>query len=144
MPAEPVTQVEMFETTVAETGPTDAFEANENGAVTMTVTSVETTYPVIEYSNATSGLTDAQKAGLHDMVNTLQTDSNTRLQLRAYATSSDGSESAARRVALARAIEARKFLMDEGVEATRIDVRALGQDANNTQSPDRIDMVIIE
>ena len=144
MPAEPVTQVEMFETTVEETGPTDAFEANENGAVTMTVTSVETTYPVIEYSNATSGLTDAQKAGLHDMVNTLQTDSNTRLQLRAYATSSDGSESAARRVALARAIEARKFLMDEGVEATRIDVRALGQDANNTQSPDRIDMVIIE
>jgi outer membrane protein OmpA-like peptidoglycan-associated protein len=66
----------------------------------------------------------------------------TRLQLKAYAGANGGSESAARRLSLSRALKVRSHLIRNGVASTRIDVRALGiaQDG----SADRVDVLILQ
>ncbi|MEE2694450.1 MAG: OmpA family protein [Pseudomonadota bacterium] len=64
-----------------------------------------------------------------------------RLQLRSYASDTNESASAARRLSLARALAVRSFLIEAGVNSTRIDVRALG--AKNERGPaDRVDLVV--
>jgi outer membrane protein OmpA-like peptidoglycan-associated protein len=45
-------------------------------------------------------------------------------------------------LALSRALEVRKYLIDGGVRSTRIDVRALGDKAESTPL-DRIDIVLV-
>jgi len=64
-----------------------------------------------------------------------------RVQLKSHA---GGSEDAAkaRRLSLKRALAARAVLIEAGIDATRIDVRALGP-AEDGGPPDRIDMVIL-
>ena len=64
-----------------------------------------------------------------------------RLQLRSYASNIDDSASAARRLSLARALAVRSFLIEAGVNSTRIDVRALGA-KNESGPPDRVDLVV--
>ena len=73
--------------------------------------------------------------------NELVTIDNIRLQLRSYASDVNESASAARRLSLARALAVRSFLIEAGVNSTRIDVRALG--AKNERGPaDRVDLVV--
>jgi outer membrane protein OmpA-like peptidoglycan-associated protein len=63
-----------------------------------------------------------------------------RLQVRSYATGEEGSKSSARRISLARALSVRSYLMEKGVTAKRIDVRALG--AETDRNPlDRVDLI---
>ena len=74
--------------------------------------------------------------------NELVTNDNIRLQLRSYASDVNESASAARRLSLARALAVRSFLIEAGVNSTRIDVRALG--AKNERGPaDRVDLVVV-
>ncbi len=70
----------------------------------------------------------------------MQSNENLRVQLLAYASSADGSASSVRRKSLSRALSVRKFLMDKGVQSTRIEVRALG-DQNEGGAPDRVDAI---
>lgn len=70
----------------------------------------------------------------------MQSNENVRVQLLAYASSADGSASSVRRKSLSRALSVRKFLMDRGVQSTRIEVRALG-DQNEGGAPDRVDAI---
>ena len=73
--------------------------------------------------------------------NELVANDSTRLQLRSYASDVNESASAARRLSLARALAVRSFLIEAGVNSTRIDVRALG--AKNERGPaDRVDLVV--
>ncbi|MBT05390.1 MAG: hypothetical protein CMM32_00510 [Rhodospirillaceae bacterium] len=73
--------------------------------------------------------------------NELVANGSTRLQLRSYASDVNESASAARRLSLARALAVRSFLIEAGVNSTRIDVRALG--AKNEDGPaDRVDLVV--
>lgn len=64
-----------------------------------------------------------------------------RVQLKSHA---GGNEDAAkaRRLSLKRALAARAVLIEAGIDATRIDVRALGP-ADDGGPPDRIDMIIL-
>lgn len=73
----------------------------------------------------------------------LLSDASARLQIRAYASRTDGTESSSRRISLSRALAARSYLLEKGIQPTRIDVRAL---SDNTAEPptDRIDMSFIE
>ncbi|MDD9901505.1 MAG: OmpA family protein [Alphaproteobacteria bacterium] len=67
---------------------------------------------------------------------------DTRLQVRAYATGEDGNKSSARRISLSRALSVRAYLMDNGIKPNRVDVRALGTETD--QSPlDRVDLVFV-
>ncbi len=108
----------------------------------------ETEEPVDEalqllFQPGEEALSENDKAALTALAGDLASDENQRIQLRAYASAQDGTSSMARRLALSRALEVRKFLIDNGVRSTRIDVRALGDNAE-TGPLDRIDIVLVE
>lgn len=64
-----------------------------------------------------------------------------RVQLKSHATGA-ANDAEARRVALKRALAARSHLLANGVDSTRIDVRALGP-AGDGGSDDRIDVIVL-
>jgi len=63
-----------------------------------------------------------------------------RVQLVAYASDPDKSISRSRRLSLERAVAVRKVLLAAGVESTRIDLRALGEQSGGGP-PDRVDAI---
>ena len=65
-----------------------------------------------------------------------------RVQLIAFASAEERSEAKARRLSLSRALEVRSYLIRKGIASTRIDVRALGNQASSG-SPDRVDLAIV-
>lgn len=65
-----------------------------------------------------------------------------RLQLRAYAKSTDETKSSARRLSLSRALAVRSYLMDHNISPARVDVRALGSETDRTPL-DRVDVVFV-
>lgn len=62
-----------------------------------------------------------------------------RIELRAYAGAPGDKSSDARRLSLKRGLAVRAYLMDRGIDARRIDVRALGG-ISDTGAPDRVDI----
>jgi len=89
-------------------------------------------------------MTEADRTLLRELAGRLAADQNQRIQLRAYASSDDGTDSAARRLALSRALHVRAFLIENDVRSTRIDVRALGDRVEDQGPLDRIDVVLVE
>ena len=80
-------------------------------------------------------------ASMKDLTDRLAKDSSLRVQLMSYASDAEKNVSRSRRLSLERAVAVRKLLMDNGVDSTRIEVRALG-DQNAGGAPDRVDIVI--
>jgi outer membrane protein OmpA-like peptidoglycan-associated protein len=64
------------------------------------------------------------------------------VQVRAYAAGTPETNSAARRLSLRRAVAVRSYLIQRGMRATRIDVRALGIPADDGPA-DRVDVIIL-
>ncbi len=64
---------------------------------------------------------------------------NGRLEILAFASSTDGSQSSSRRISLSRALSARSYLLEKGIQPTRIDVRALSDNTQETPI-DRMDL----
>lgn len=64
---------------------------------------------------------------------------NGRLEILAFASSTDGSQSSSRRISLSRALSARSYLLEKGIQPTRIDVRALSDNTQETPV-DRMDL----
>ena len=92
----------------------------------------------------TSGLSDLPTGATSDLAriaDDLKADENLRIQLQAYASNAEGNASQARRLSLARALSVRSYLMDQGVESTRIEVRALGDQAEDGPA-DRVDITV--
>lgn len=81
----------------------------------------------------------------------MKNDNAVRLQIRAYANGTPDTTAQARRVSLARALAVRTYLLDKGITAPRLDVRALGigstamgDSVNRASIPaDRADLVLI-
>jgi outer membrane protein OmpA-like peptidoglycan-associated protein len=94
----------------------------------------------LEYLPKMTELQSDQRTTLKtEIIPRLNQKQNERLQIHAYA---EGAEtgSDARRVSLARALALRAYLLENGVDPSRIDVRALGN--NTTETPiDRVDLV---
>lgn len=63
-----------------------------------------------------------------------------RLQILSYATAFDQGQSSDRRMSLNRALSVRDALLQQDIEARKIDVRALG-DKTKTEPKDRIDLI---
>lgn len=78
---------------------------------------------------------------LSSVTERMNADSNLRVQLLGYASSADDSPSSVRRMSLSRALSVREFLMDAGIQSTRIEVRALG-DQIESGNPNRVDVVL--
>jgi outer membrane protein OmpA-like peptidoglycan-associated protein len=64
------------------------------------------------------------------------------IQVKAYAAGTPETNSAARRLSLRRAVAVRSYLIQRGMRATRIDVRALGIPADDGPA-DRVDVIIM-
>lgn len=128
---EEVVEPKAEETVQAEAGQTAALPSNsqEISPVSITFGENDTDLP----SFATSSLAS--------IVEQMKADESLRVQLLAYASSTDGSISSVRRQSLSRALSVREFLMDQGVQSTRIEVRALG-DQNEGGNPNRVDAVL--
>lgn len=69
--------------------------------------------------------------------------SNLKLDIQAYATTPENTQSSNTRIALARALEVRKFLLANNIEPSRLKLTPIGQDQNNAPN-DRIDLVFID
>lgn len=81
------------------------------------------------------------KAELDGVAKRLNSDPHLYLQVIAYAAGGgDGSE--ARRMSLSRALAARSYLLDRGVDGKQVDVRPLGNKTEPGLPPDRVDCVI--
>jgi outer membrane protein OmpA-like peptidoglycan-associated protein len=66
-----------------------------------------------------------------------------RVQLIAHATGDADQAMEARRVSLARAVAVRAYLIDKGVRSLRVDVRALGNRADDGPVGDQVDLVLV-
>ncbi|MDA8231035.1 MAG: OmpA family protein [Magnetospirillum sp.] len=81
-------------------------------------------------------------ADLTALAQKMAKDESLNLQLLAYAQGDESNISKARRLSLSRALEVRKYLMEQGIRSTRIDVRALGNKIEGDGPPDRVDAVL--
>jgi outer membrane protein OmpA-like peptidoglycan-associated protein len=93
-----------------------------------------------------AGVTDidvGSQGTVKDLAQRMSSDKSLRVQLMAYATDPDKNTSKARRLSLDRAVAIRNMLIESGVERTRIEVRALG-DQGEGGNLDRVDAVAIK
>jgi outer membrane protein OmpA-like peptidoglycan-associated protein len=97
----------------------------------------------LPFTPGTGTLTPEQTQTLaQQILPLLQQNAGARLQIQAFATPVDKSQSSDRRVSLSRALAIRDSLMVQGIEARRIDVRALGAGPDGKPT-DRVDLVVI-
>ncbi len=66
-----------------------------------------------------------------------------RVQIQAFAAPRDSKPASARRLSLARALSVREWLLGQGIDAARMDVRALGMETDRNPA-DRVDMVFVD
>lgn len=86
-------------------------------------------------------LTDTEQEKLDKVAIKLLDEPDQRLQLVAYATTASENASVARRLSLLRALEIRNILIQKGVSATTMSVRALGNRVKS-DPPDRVDIIM--
>lgn len=87
-------------------------------------------------------LSDENTRMLAPQIAKLERDEDLKLRIVAYAGGQGGSSISARRMSLSRALAVRSYLMDRGISASRLEVRALG---NRSQDgpPDRVDTTVV-
>jgi outer membrane protein OmpA-like peptidoglycan-associated protein len=95
----------------------------------------------IPFAAGSPELNDQGKAALGAVLDALKTDSAARLQIQAFASGGDDQGGQARRLSLSRALAVRGQLIEQGIAATRMDVRALGR--TNDGPPDRVDILLV-
>jgi outer membrane protein OmpA-like peptidoglycan-associated protein len=94
----------------------------------------------VPFAEGSADVADSYKPALQQLAFQLVADPAMRIRLVAYAGDGDGGEGRARRLSLSRALAIRSYLMRQGVQSTRMDVRALG--ASATSGPvDRVDII---
>ncbi len=94
----------------------------------------------VAFAAGESDIARGGRAALDRVAAQLAADPALGVQLKAYADAAGGSPSGARRLSLLRALSVRAYLMESDIDATRIDVRALGA-KYETGPPDRVDIV---
>jgi outer membrane protein OmpA-like peptidoglycan-associated protein len=97
----------------------------------------------VAFASESSHLSETAHAELDRLIKRMQKDESLTLQLLAYAEGDDANASKARRLSLSRALEVRKYLMEQGLRSTRIEVRALGNKLDGAGTADRVDAVLV-
>jgi len=98
----------------------------------------------ISFGAGGSELPYSARGDLDKIIDTLKQSSAARVQLLAYAAGTDEQASQVRRLSLDRALAVRKYLLDQGIASSRIDVKALGNKVEGGRSPDRVDLMVEE
>lgn len=83
---------------------------------------------------------EAAQAGLADLVEQLDADYGLRLEVLAYAAGDEDESTHARGVSLARALAMRDYLGEQGIGVDRMDIKALGNTAQE-EPADRVDLI---
>ena len=96
----------------------------------------------IDYQANSSDPSSGSTARLDALVARLQSNGDLRVELRSFASGGEGGPSKARRLSLSRALAIRSYLTSRGVDANRIDLRALGA-APDQAGADRIDFFLV-
>jgi outer membrane protein OmpA-like peptidoglycan-associated protein len=97
----------------------------------------------IPFTADSSDLTDANKQAVAGIVAKMASSADARLKLSAYASGTPETISQTRRLSLSRALAVRSYLIEQGVKSTRIDVLALGNQAEGGGSADRVDLAVV-
>jgi outer membrane protein OmpA-like peptidoglycan-associated protein len=130
----------------ASTQPPASAAASGDSAATGTQTA-EGKAPIdgmlrLTFDPESSVISDAAKAQLGPLVEKLTTDVLLRVQVLAYAGGDDDASSHARGISLARALAMRNYLSAQGIPMDRMDIKALGNSAQE-EPADRVDLVPI-
>ncbi|WP_119458988.1 OmpA family protein [Rhodospirillaceae bacterium SYSU D60014] len=97
----------------------------------------------ILFGEGSADLSMTAQSELSAVADQLLQNEDARIQLLAYASGEENAANQARRLSLARAVAVRRFLIDQGVPSTRMDVRALGNQAEE-EPADRVDIVVAD
>ncbi len=97
----------------------------------------------LEFSGASADLAADQKNVIDSsIIPRLKEDDSRRLQILSFASPAKEGQSSARRISLSRGLAIRSYLLEKGVQPSRIDIRALGD--NTKEKPmDRVDLALI-
>lgn len=99
----------------------------------------------ISYPAGKTDITDKIMTELdNEVVTQLHANPALRMQINAFAKPDGKNIKNARRGSLSRALAVRNYLIEKGIATQRMDIRAMGFDESDTQSSDRIDLVIID
>ena len=96
----------------------------------------------ILYASEASTVTDPAKEVLAPLVAKLNEDYSLRVKVLAYAEGDEDQSTHARGVALARALAMREYLTEQGIATDRMDLRALGNTAQE-EPADRVDLIAV-
>ena len=97
----------------------------------------------MEFKGRLTNLQSDQEVALKsDILPRLKANPAQRLQIQAFASHNSNEESEARRISLARALAVRAYLLENGIDPSRMDVRALGSNTTAKMS-DRVDLVFL-
>jgi outer membrane protein OmpA-like peptidoglycan-associated protein len=127
-------------------GPTDVAAAPSDAASTGPQGEQTAAKPPIEgmvripFEPDSNVISDAAKAALAPLVEKLNGDVTSRVQILAYAAGDEAASTHARGVSLARALAMRGYLSEQGIALGRMDLRALGNTAQE-EPPDRVDLI---
>jgi outer membrane protein OmpA-like peptidoglycan-associated protein len=97
----------------------------------------------ILFGEGSADLSMTAQSELSAVADQLLQNEDARIQLLAYASGEENAANQARRLSLSRAVAVRRFLIDQGVPSTRMDVRALGNQAEE-EPADRVDIVVAD
>jgi outer membrane protein OmpA-like peptidoglycan-associated protein len=96
----------------------------------------------IGFTGENATLPEPSKGEIKGVVETMTKNPAMRVQVKAYASGNAEAASKARRISLSRALAVRAYLIEQGIGSTRIDVRALGNNAEGGPG-DRVDLVLV-
>ena len=94
----------------------------------------------IAFKIGASDVSSEATVTLKSMAARINKDPSLRVQLLAFASDAEKSVSRSRRLSLERAVNVRKQLLNAGVDSTRIEVRALGEQSGGGEA-DRVDVI---
>lgn len=97
---------------------------------------------VIPFASDSDEIKLEEQGYLLALAQRLKQEENLRIAVQGFAPLGSGQEYEARRLSLKRAVAVRQFLMDKGVDATRVNVQALGS-ATEESLKDRVDILRI-
>ena len=100
--------------------------------------------PSIRFAAGAADLSEEGKSELGKVAERLKGNEALRVQLYAYAAGSEAQTSQARFLSLTRALAVRDYLVSQGVNAERVDVRVLGNKLADKGPADRVDPVVIQ
>lgn len=134
---EPVVAPAVSEPTIAQSEDTVREETQDLASIQPDQTSplalVVPDQQRLIFKSESASLSNRVTEALNDIAGRMQ-QSDERLQIRAYAKDANGRRSASRRLSLSRALAIRSYLIEKGIDSSRIDVRALGIPTDDSYS----------